>query len=163
MLGTCISLRRRSLSHPGVGTKAKSISWIKKIDKGGNQARLCWTRVKSPCQAHWLTCDVELYVYLIQRKTVKSIIKKQNKSNQVTLYVEPKKAWQDDLACYLSKGTFTVTLWFDLHFAAQKQLKEMLESHRLRKTDFINNIRRDKDKMDTIKVHSAWDSRDRCT
>ncbi|XP_044219580.1 tripartite motif containing 105 [Thunnus albacares] len=33
----------------------------------------------------------------------------------------------------------------------EKQLKQALESHRLRKDDFINNIRRDKDKMDTIK------------
>lgn len=37
----------------------------------------------------------------------------------------------------------------------QKQVKEMLESQRLRKEDFINSIRRDKDKMDTIKVHSS--------
>ncbi|XP_029297245.1 tripartite motif containing 105 isoform X2 [Cottoperca gobio] len=33
----------------------------------------------------------------------------------------------------------------------EKQLRETLESHRLRKEDFINSIRRDKDKMDTIK------------
>ncbi|KAI4819078.1 hypothetical protein KUCAC02_004358 [Chaenocephalus aceratus] len=33
----------------------------------------------------------------------------------------------------------------------EKQVKEMLESQRLRKEDFINSIRRDKDKMDTIK------------
>lgn len=33
----------------------------------------------------------------------------------------------------------------------EKQLKQALESHRLRKEDFINNIRKDKDKMDTIK------------
>ncbi|XP_031175495.1 tripartite motif containing 105 [Sander lucioperca] len=33
----------------------------------------------------------------------------------------------------------------------EKQLKETLESHRLKKEDFINSIRRDKDKMDTIK------------
>ncbi|XP_033948944.1 LOW QUALITY PROTEIN: tripartite motif containing 105 [Pseudochaenichthys georgianus] len=33
----------------------------------------------------------------------------------------------------------------------QKQVKEMLESQRLRKEDFINSIHRDKDKMDTIK------------
>ncbi|XP_074530265.1 tripartite motif containing 105 [Halichoeres trimaculatus] len=33
----------------------------------------------------------------------------------------------------------------------EKQLKETLENHRLRKEDFINSIRRDKDKMETIK------------
>ncbi|KAL6117845.1 uncharacterized protein ACO6RY_15554 [Pungitius sinensis] len=33
----------------------------------------------------------------------------------------------------------------------EKQLRETLESHRLKKEDFINGIRRDKDKMDTIK------------
>ncbi|XP_041653555.1 tripartite motif containing 105 isoform X2 [Cheilinus undulatus] len=33
----------------------------------------------------------------------------------------------------------------------EKQLKETLENHRLRKEDFINRIRRDKDKMETIK------------
>ncbi|XP_076594436.1 tripartite motif containing 105 isoform X2 [Chaetodon auriga] len=33
----------------------------------------------------------------------------------------------------------------------EKQLKETLESHRLKKEDFINSIRRDKDKLDTIK------------
>ncbi|XP_053180242.1 tripartite motif containing 105 isoform X2 [Scomber japonicus] len=33
----------------------------------------------------------------------------------------------------------------------EKQLKQALESHRLRREDFINNIRRDKDRMDTIK------------
>ncbi|XP_070692449.1 tripartite motif containing 105 isoform X2 [Pempheris klunzingeri] len=33
----------------------------------------------------------------------------------------------------------------------EKQLKETLESHRLRKDDFINSIRRDRDKMDAIK------------
>nr|XP_046262724.1 tripartite motif containing 105 [Scatophagus argus] len=37
----------------------------------------------------------------------------------------------------------------------EKQLKETLESHRLRKEDFINSIRRDKDKMDTIKKVGA--------
>lgn len=33
----------------------------------------------------------------------------------------------------------------------EKQLKETLESHRLRKEDFITSIRRDKEKMNTIK------------
>ncbi|XP_018531134.1 tripartite motif containing 105 [Lates calcarifer] len=33
----------------------------------------------------------------------------------------------------------------------EKQLRETLESHRLRREDYINSIRRDKDKMDTIK------------
>ncbi|XP_070819588.1 tripartite motif containing 105 isoform X1 [Chaetodon trifascialis] len=33
----------------------------------------------------------------------------------------------------------------------EKQLKETFESHRLKKEDFINSIRRDKDKLDTIK------------
>uniref|UniRef100_UPI0037E8C943 tripartite motif containing 105 n=1 Tax=Semicossyphus pulcher TaxID=241346 RepID=UPI0037E8C943 len=33
----------------------------------------------------------------------------------------------------------------------EKQLKETLENHRLRKDDFVNSIRRDKDKMETIK------------
>ncbi|KAK2849330.1 hypothetical protein Q5P01_009164 [Channa striata] len=33
----------------------------------------------------------------------------------------------------------------------KKQLKESLESHRLRREDYINSVRRDNDKMDTIK------------
>ncbi|XP_034545103.1 tripartite motif containing 105 [Notolabrus celidotus] len=37
----------------------------------------------------------------------------------------------------------------------EKQLKETLENHRLRKEDFINSIRRDKDKMETIKKLGA--------
>ncbi|XP_026214294.1 tripartite motif containing 105 [Anabas testudineus] len=37
----------------------------------------------------------------------------------------------------------------------EKRLKESLESHRLRREDYINSIRRDKDKMDTIKRVSA--------
>ncbi|KAI3351244.1 hypothetical protein L3Q82_005794 [Scortum barcoo] len=37
----------------------------------------------------------------------------------------------------------------------EKQLKETLESHRLRKEDFINSIRRDKDKMEIIKKVGA--------
>ncbi|XP_040904615.1 tripartite motif containing 105 [Toxotes jaculatrix] len=37
----------------------------------------------------------------------------------------------------------------------EKQLKETLESHRLRREDYINSIRRDKDKMDTIKRFGA--------
>ncbi|KAM7000254.1 tripartite motif containing 105 [Tautogolabrus adspersus] len=37
----------------------------------------------------------------------------------------------------------------------EKQLKETLENHRLRKDDFINSIRRDKDKMETIKKLGA--------
>ena len=48
---------------------------------------------------------------------------------------------------------FLFPIWFDLHIAEQKQLRETLESHRLKKEDFINSIRRDKDKMETIKVH----------
>ncbi|XP_020495123.1 tripartite motif containing 105 [Labrus bergylta] len=37
----------------------------------------------------------------------------------------------------------------------EKQLKETLENHRLRKDDFVNSIRRDKDKMETIKKLGA--------
>lgn len=86
-------------------------------------------------------------------KTVKSIIKKKTKAIKLLCMWNQRKC-DRIISRYLSKGSFTVRLWFDLHFAAQKQLKEMLESHRLRKADFINSIRRDKDKMDTIKVHS---------
>ncbi len=50
--------------------------------------------------------------------------------------------------------------WFcphlnDFHVAPQKQLKDSLESHRQKIEDFLMSIRRDKDKMDTIKVHSC--------
>ncbi|XP_030252628.1 tripartite motif containing 105 [Sparus aurata] len=37
----------------------------------------------------------------------------------------------------------------------EKQLRETLESHRLKKEDFINSIRRDKDKIETIKKIGA--------
>lgn len=43
---------------------------------------------------------------------------------------------------------------FDFHVVVQKKLREELESHCLRKEEFINSVRRDKDTMDTIKVHS---------
>ncbi|XP_029021516.1 tripartite motif containing 105 isoform X2 [Betta splendens] len=40
----------------------------------------------------------------------------------------------------------------DIYFKnLEKQLKETLESHRLRREDYINSIQRDKDKMDAIK------------
>lgn len=39
-------------------------------------------------------------------------------------------------------------------FAVQQQLREMLESHHLRKEVFIKSASRDKDKMDAIKVRS---------
>ena len=35
----------------------------------------------------------------------------------------------------------------------QKQLKESLESHLVKKEEFFNIIHRDQEKMDTIKVH----------
>ncbi|TKS72525.1 Zinc-binding protein A33 [Collichthys lucidus] len=37
----------------------------------------------------------------------------------------------------------------------EKQLRDTLESHRLRKEDFMNSVRRDKDKMDAIKRAGA--------
>ncbi|KAG8004146.1 Zinc-binding protein A33 [Nibea albiflora] len=40
-------------------------------------------------------------------------------------------------------------------FQGPKQLKDTLESHRLRKEDLMNSVRRDKDKMDAIKRAGA--------
>lgn len=45
-------------------------------------------------------------------------------------------------------------LCLNLYSTAQKELQETLDSHRLAKADFINRLRRDKDKMETIKVHA---------
>ena len=50
---------------------------------------------------------------------------------------------------------FATSCFFNL--LNQKQLKESLESHLVKKEEFFNIIHRDQEKMDTIKVHwSVW-------
>lgn len=49
----------------------------------------------------------------------------------------------------------TAHVWLNLYAAAQKELQETLDNHRLAKADFINRICKDKDKMETIKVHAC--------